>query len=220
MFTSKTRVILVIGLGLCAATSGVADDRKWSSYLGPSLAAGNGIPSNDIPGLEVEGRYRFSPRWTATVEVGHSSEFDVERVADLVGLASPEVVDATASSTAVSGWLERPYHHGDRWESYWGVGIGVNWVDVETATGPREPCAPPCRQAPVFFIETDAGSEVLLRGRVGGRRWLSENWGLEAAVRTDQHFAEWMLVDRFSGASGSVDDYFVKGVTLGVTRRL
>lgn len=38
-------------------------------------------------------------------------------------------------------------------------------------------------------------------------------------MRADDHLADWEMRDIVSGAAGSIDDYLVKGLSLGVVTR-
>lgn len=38
-------------------------------------------------------------------------------------------------------------------------------------------------------------------------------------MRADYHLADWEMRDTVSGATGSIDDYLVKGLSLGVVTR-
>ena len=46
-----------------------------------------------------------------------------------------------------------------------------------------------------------------------------ERFLFEPALRLDQHFADWDVTDRVSGATASIDDYLLKGVHLAFAYR-
>lgn len=181
-----------------------------------NIVGGSGKPANDILGLGLFGHYRFNDRWSAGFALDHSPEFDVERTAALVGLRQdPGVsdIDSTATSIEVRAWVERLYGGlGDRWQLFWSVGAGVAVVDVDDVAGPLA-------DGGRFDVATDASTELVLALSAGVRRWLGATWGLEAALRGDEHFASWKYRDRNSGATGTSGDYFVRGVSFGVLRR-
>ena len=57
---------------------------------------------------------------------------------------------------------------------------------------------------------------MLLSGSAGMRVLFGGHWYFEAALRADQHFTDWAILDEVSGTSGTVDDYFAWGGNLGV----
>ncbi len=196
-----------------AATPASAADGDFDLGLRGVVVTGNGEPTNDITGFGLFGHARLDARWSVGFALDHSPEFDVERAPDLVGLAPPEVVDAKGSSTTLSGWIERAYGREEgRWEWFWSAGVGVADVSVDDVAGALA-------GGGSFDLATDAGTEFVASVALGVKRRLGGRWILEAALRGDQHFADWSLTDRVSGATGTVDDYFVKGVHFGVARR-
>ncbi len=181
-----------------------------------NVVGGDGEPTNDALGYGVFGRYRLNERWAIGAAVDITDELDVERTARLVGLVQDpdvKVIDSLGESTAVTVWIERIYARpSGRWEWFWTAGAGFNSVDVTDASGPLA-------GGGTFDIQTVTDTELLL-ALSGGFRWFfASEWGLEVALRADQHFADWTLTDRVSGATGTVDDYLVRGVHLGVLYR-
>ena len=85
-----------------------------------------------------------------------------------------------------------------------GFGLGAASVDVPDVSGPTA-------NGGQFDIHTDVGTEILLSGLAGVRRNFGENWYAEFRVHATQHFADWQVEDRISGASGSIDDYLSLG---------
>lgn len=214
--TPPSRFAAALLVGVLAAASLVAAaerDPRFELGLRANVVGGTGKPSNDILGAGLFGRYRLSDRWALGVGVDHSPEFDVERAPDLVGLVSPEVIDAVGTSTAVTGWIEQTFRRPNgRWAWYWSAGLGINAVDVDDVSGPLV-------GGGSFDITTDAGTELLAVAALGGQRRFGESWGIEAALRAERHFADWDMLDRRSGATGRIDDYLVRGVHLAVTHR-
>lgn len=204
--------LLLGALGLAATT---AQARDFDLGVRFNAVAGSGKPTNDILGYGLFGHYRFGDRWSLGFALDYSPEFDVERAAELVGVPqdpTAEVIDALGTSTTLSGWAERTYGQGGRWEWFWLVGAGVNDVDIDPASGPRA-------GGGSFEITTDAGTEFLALFGGGVRRSLGERFALEVALAGQQHFGTWDLVDRVSGATGTIDDYFVSGIRFGLLRR-
>ena len=214
MAGSPLSLILTIVIAALALTPpAVAGNGKFDLGLRGNIVGGSGKPTNDILGVGLFGHYRLNGRWRVGFSLDHSPEFDVERAPDLVGLRSPDVIDAIGTSTAFSGWIERVHPRaGGKWEFFWGAGLGINTVDVD-------PLAGPLAGGGIFDITTDAGTEFLAKLTAGARRWFAGSWGLEAALRGDQHFADWTMIDRVSGATGTISDYFVKGIGLGFLKK-
>ena len=129
------------------------------------------------------------------------------------GFATPEVVDAKGTSTTLSGWIERVYRRPEgRYEWFWSAGLGFNSVDMKDISGPLT-------GGDTYDITTDAGSEFLAMFGGGVRRWFGDSWGLELAAHIDQHFADWKVTDRVSGATGTIGDYTVNTINLGLLRK-
>ena len=193
-----------------------AEDGRFDLGVRGNIVGGSGKPSNDILGIGVFGRYWFGERWSVAFALDHSPGFDVERTASLVGLEQdPNVsdIDSEATSTGLEGLIERNYlRSGGRWEWFWSAGLGVNFVDVDDIVGPRA-------DGGTFDVATDASTEFLVVLSVGARRFFGDRWGLEVALRGDQHFANWEYEDRISGAAGSTGEYLVRGVHFGILRR-
>ena len=186
-----------------------ADEPRFDVGVRFDLSLADGEPANDIPAYGVAARWRPNERWAwgAALDV---AEFDFEEPAKRLGLAQDpavEPLDAKAESTELSLWFERtlgaPSARG-HW--YAGAGLGFVSLDVPSVSGPLA-------GGGQFEIETDGGNELVL-SVLGGRRieW-GERWALDLALHLDQHFADWTVVDRVSGRTASIDDYFTYGGT-------
>ena len=112
----------------------------------------------------------------------------------------------------VRAWIERVYDRGGRTEWFWSLGAGLNSLDFEPASGQLE-------GGGSYRILTTADDELILSIGAGLRWRLGSRWALEATVLGDQHFAEWMLRDEFSDSTALIDDYFIRGVTVGIRCR-
>jgi len=213
---TKTTLLWISALALAVlalAAPSAAEESKLDIGLRFDIGLGNGEPTNDIIGYSLFGHYRVNERWNLGFAADYSPEFDFERTPDLLRLTTPEVIDAKGTSITISGWIERVYRRpGGRYEWFWSAGLGFNSVDVEDISGPLE-------DGGTFDIRTDAGSEFQAMLGVGARRWFGESWGLEAAVHIDQHFADWKVTDRVSGATGTISDYTVNTINLGFLKK-
>lgn len=205
-------VLAVVFVGAPAASAQTGFDLGARG----NVMLGSGEPTNDVIGWGVFGHWRFSDRWSVGASVDHSSEFDVERTPELVGIEqdpSLETIDSTATSTGVLVWIERRYARPQgRLEWFWGVGAGINSVDVDEVTGRAA-------DGRTFTLTTDAGTEPMLAALAGGRLRLVSQLFLELSVRAEQHFADWTIEDRDSGARGTIDDYLLTGGSLGLAFR-
>jgi hypothetical protein len=179
------------------------------------LPHADGEPANDIPGYGLFGHYRWDDRWALGFALD-VAEYDFEEPARLLGITQDpavDVVDAKADGTTLSAWFERTLGEpGSKGHWYWGAGLGLASVDVPDARGP-------VAGGGTFDIETDAGTEVVVT-LLGGRRFrFGDRWALDLTLHLDEHFAEWEVVDRVSGRTGTIDDYFTYGGNLGLAFR-
>ena len=207
--------VFLAGFFFCGSVQAQESPRFEVGLRLDALVA-DGEPANDILGAGVFGRYRLNDRWRLGLAVDHSPEFDVERPYEFLGLAgdrSAGEVDAKGTSTALLAWIERVYERpGGRLEWLWGVGGGFATVDVEDVAGPRA-------DGGSYSITQEVGTEILASVSGGLRFRLSERWALEAALRLDQHFTDWTVMDRVSGRTTTLDDYLVQGAHFGVSYR-
>jgi hypothetical protein len=195
---------------ISVACPAAAQEQRFGLGVRGILTASDGEPANDIPGFGVFGRYRLSDRWSLGLAVDQT-EYDFEEPARLVGLRQDpalEPIDVVAEATVVSLWLQRDYAR-NRVTWFWGAGLGFASVDVPDATGRLA-------SGGAFDIRTEADTEIIASLLAGIQRRLGERWFLEFGLRADQHFADWQLTDRVSGATGAVDDYLALGGHLGI----
>jgi hypothetical protein len=90
-----------------------------------------------------------------------------------------------------------------------GFGLGAASVDVPDVNGPTA-------SGGQFDVHTEVSTEILLSGLAGVRRTFGESGYTEFLVHATQHFADWQVEDRISGASGPIDDYLSLGGQLAV----
>ena len=82
-------------------------------------------------------------------------------------------------------------------------------MDVPGALGPLDGPG-------TFDIRTEVETEIIASLLAGVQWRLGEHWLLEFALRGDQHFADWEVTDRISGATGTIDDYLALGGHFGI----
>jgi hypothetical protein len=204
--------VVAVGILLSVQTAASAQPGRFSLGVRGVITAADGEPANDIPGGGVFGNYRLSDRWALGLAVDQT-EYDFEEPAKFVGLAqdpNEEPVDALAEATVVSLWLQRNHQRsGGPTTWFWGGGVGFASVDVPDAVGPLA-------GGGTFDIRTEVDSEVIVSLLAGVQRNLGQRWFFEFALRADQHFADWQIEDRVSGATGSIGDYLAYGGQLGI----
>jgi hypothetical protein len=198
-------------LALLIPVEAYADSDRFAIGGRFNALAADGEPANDMLGVGVYGYYRLKENWFVGVALD-ASDFDFERPHKILGL-SAKTVDADASSTTVSAWIERRYDRpGKRLDWFWGAGLGFSSVDVDDVTGPTD-------AGGTFNIKTDVDTETVLLGSIGYRYpFANSQWSLQGALRIEQHLADWEVFDRVSGRVDNIDDYTVKGIHFGIER--
>lgn len=189
-----------------------AQEQSWDIGIRVGMSAADGEPANDIPSAGLIGHLALDERWRIGAALDRS-EYDVEGPAKLAGIVqSPavEVIDALAEATTLGVWAERTLTSPTRATNLFvGAGLGAAFVDVPDVDGPRA-------DGGHFDVHTEVGTEFIVSLIGGVRRDFGERWCAEAALRVDQHFADWVFTDRVSGARGSVDDYLTWGAYIAV----
>lgn len=210
------RLFAVVVIALSSQVPGWSQERFDLGVRGV-LSVADGEPANDIPGFGVFGHYRLKDRWSLGLALDRT-EYDFEQPARLLGLAQDPAlppIDVVAEATVVSAWLQRDFgRDASPTQWFWGLSLGLASIDVPDAAGPL------VGSGGSFDIRTDAGTEVVASALAGWSRRLGRRWFVEFAVRADQHFADWQLTDRVSGARATVDDYLALGGHLGLGYKL
>lgn len=172
-----------------------------------SVDVADGEPANDIPGVGFQVRYALKDDWALGAGIGRA-EYDFETPAGILGIPqgpSAEPADALAEATTFSAWAERAFAPGDGvivW--FAGTGLGAAVVEVPAAAGPRA-------DGGQFDIHTDVSTEVIVTGFAGVRRAFGHRWYAEFRLHANQHFTDWRMEDRVTGATGTIDDYLSIG---------
>jgi hypothetical protein len=214
---SSTSTLTIAAMAIASALSpdAAAQEHRMDLGLRLQVTAADGEPANDMPGAGVLAHYVVNGEGILAAAVDRI-RFDFEEPANIVGIAQDpaiEPVDALAEATTLSLWAERSISDRTRLANFFvGAGLGAAFMDVPAVTGPRA-------DGGRFDIHTDADTEILAAALVGMRRRFGEHWYGEIALRVEQHFADWRVTDRISGAQGAIDDYFTWGVHVAAGRR-
>jgi hypothetical protein len=204
--------LTLVGSSLGVAPYTQAQEPRIDFGIGVAIDAADGTPANDIPNAGILVRYHWSERWLVGASV-HRAEYDYERPAEIVGITQDptvEVIDALAEATVVRGWVERSLFDESRPMRFFvGAGLGAAFTDVPDVAGPRA-------DGGQFDIATEVDTEIIVSALGGLGRHFGERWYAEAAVRLEQHFADWRSVDRVSGAEGHIDDYLTWGIQISL----
>ena len=209
--------ILILSLMAFFLTSQLtyaAEDGFSSLTTRLNIVGSNGTPTNDVLGVGLIGHYKFSDDWYLGIGLDYSPEFDFERTPKLVGLqqdTSLATIDATGDQMLISAFAERRYPNdtGDI-EYFWSLGAGINEVDMNDVSGPLE-------GGGTFNISTKADTEFVIVSSVGIQQQFNSNWSGRYEFSVNRHFADWSLRDSISGNTGTIDDYSIIGLRLGLS---
>lgn len=188
---------------LSAAPSAAAEKRF---EIGPRVVVvtAGGEPANDMISVGAYVEYRLGGgNWYVGGAIDQYSH-DFERPWRAVGLqqdTTVDVIDASTDATVVSGWIGREYGRQDRrLRSFWTTGLGFSAPDTDDVSGPLE-------GGGMFDIATDSGSEIIVSATGGLRQRIGKRWSFQFALRADHHLADWKVVDRVSGNTGTIGGY-------------
>ncbi len=204
----------LIALTLLAVVS-YAEESEYELGFRANVLLGDGVPSNDILGAGVIGRYRLSDGWFVGLGLDRY-EYDFERPWRIVGLEqdpAADVIDAPADSTVFSGSLGRLYNetdHGFDW--FWTLGLGYSLPNVDDVSGFTD-------TGEAFDLTFDVGNEFHLMASLGTSYNFSSSWSTTFAARIEHHFMDVLITDRVSGDTATVDSQSPVGVYLSLNYR-
>ncbi|HEU4779437.1 MAG TPA: hypothetical protein VFS58_06095 [Steroidobacteraceae bacterium] len=205
--TNPWRPAAAFLLGVLAGPIAHGADARFHLGVWVGVDVADGEPANDIPGFGLQLRYSLSENWALGAGVG-LTEYDFETPAAILGITqdpSVEPIDALAEATTFSAWAERAFVPGEGQTTWFlGAGLGAASVDVPDVAGARA-------DGGQFDIHTEVSTEIIVTGFAGVRRTLGDRWYAEFRVHANQHFADWAMTDRVSGATGTIDDYLSFG---------
>jgi hypothetical protein len=213
----RTGFVVIVTL---AGTFGFAADRGFAQEAEPRfdvgvrglIALSKGQPANDMTGERLIARWRISDDWRIGVAFD-SLTFDYETPNRALGIVSTAVVDGSNDMSRTSVFVERRFDTSRRWDPYWLAGIGSASIDAPAnVAGTRA-------GGGTFDIATRADDEMHVYAGGGLLRPVGERWLLDATFTFEHHTTDYELVDRVSGARGSIGSHSPYGIALGASYR-
>ena len=172
---------------------------------------GKGEPANDMMGEGLLFRWRARSAWHIGIAFD-AVTFDYETPNKALGIVSATVVDGTNDISRASLLVERRYDSDRSWDWYWLVGVGAASVDAPNVVGVRA-------DGSTFDIATEADDEIHVFAGGGLRRALGARWAFETTFTVEHHTTDYELVDRVSGARGTIEAQSPYGIAIGVSYR-
>lgn len=205
---TKTNIIVSVIFLIIFANTVAAADNQYSLAPYVTITTGDGEPAHDIPRMGLKGRYLLNRNLYLTMTMDYT-KFDFERPYKLLGIDSTNEIDAKVSGMIFGAGAEREFSFNRLIKPYVGAGIGVTFISADDITG-KSP------NGDAFDISTDTGTEFIPYVN-GGVRWMFwRNLSLDLGTRFEYHVADWVVTDRASRLSNSIDDYFQYGGYIGI----
>ncbi len=193
--------------------SGDAQDAapRFDVGLRGVILLSKGEPANDMMGEGLLFRWRARSAWHIGIALD-TVTFDYETPNKALGIVSATVVDGTNDISRASLLVERRYDSDRSWDWYWLVGVGAASVDAPNVVGVRA-------DGSTFDIATEADDEIHVFAGGGLRRALGARWAFETTFTVEHHTTDYELVDRISGARGTIEAQSPYGIAIGVSYR-
>ena len=195
------------------ADSGDAQDAapRFDVGLRGVVLLSKGEPANDMMGEGLLFRWQARSAWHIGIALD-TVTFDYETPNKALGIVSATVVDGTNDISRASLLVERRYDSDRSWDWYWLVGVGAASVDAPNVVGVRA-------DGSTFDIATEADDEIHVFAGGGLRRALGARWAFETTFTVEHHTTDYELVDRVSGARGTIEAHSPYGIAIGVSYR-
>ena len=189
-----------------------AQDFRFELGVRGLVLLGKGTPANDMMGEGLIGRFALSEAWRLDVALDRVT-FDYETPNKTLAIPGANVVDGTNSWRRASVLVERRFD-GDRpWRWHWLAGLGHAAVDpIENVAGQRA-------DGGTFDIATTADDELHVFAGGGAHREIKSRWLLDTTLTIEHHDTHYELVDRVSGARGTIGAQTVYGIAIGMSYR-
>ena len=200
-------------LASLVADAGDAQDAapRFDVGLRGVVLLSKGEPANDMMGEGLLFRWRARNAWHIGIAFD-AVTFDYETPNKALGIVSATVVDGTNDISRASLLVERRYDSDRSWDWYWLVGVGAASVDAPNVVGVRA-------DGSTFDIATEADDEIHVFAGGGLRRALGARWAFETTFTVEHHTTDYELVDRVSGARGTIEAQSPYGIAIGVSYR-
>jgi len=199
---------LVLATVLCGQAQA---ESKFELGLRGNVLLGDGVPSNDILGYGIIGKYDLADGWFLSGTLD-AYDYDFERPYRTVGLSQdPNVktIDSKIKSTTLGAAIGR--HFGDKsgFDWFWSAGVGVGFPDSSNVSGPTD-------VGGTFDLVIDAKTEIQIMGTLGTTYYTSGRWSFTAAARAEHHFLDITVIDQVTGNTGKVESQTPLGAYLSV----
>ena len=209
---SRWTALLLAGVASQWPAAIAAQESRFEIGMRGLVLLGKGTPANDMVGEGLIGRFALSEAWRLDVALD-SVTFDYETPNRTLGIPATTVVDGVNSWQRVGALIERRYEGERRWRWHWLAGLGYADVEqVANVTGQRA-------DGGTFDIATTTHDELHVFAGGGAHRELKQRWLLDTTLTVEHHDTHYELVDRVSGARGTIDAQTVYGIAVGVSYR-
>lgn len=199
-----------VALGFVYGEAVPAEESRFDVGVRGVVLIGDGVPSNDMLGYGIVGRWVFRESWRLGVAID-TVEFDYETPYRVLGIESTEEIDTVNEFTRVSLVAERHFSFGESpWSWFLAAEAGFASIDVGGNAVGVTPGGQP------FEIATDADDELHFAVGAGLRRSFGDHLAVDAVVTLQHHTTDYRLVDLASGATGSIGSQSPYGLTLGL----
>jgi hypothetical protein len=189
-----------------------AQESRFEVGVRGIVLLGKGTPANDMIGEGLVGRFALSDAWQLDVALDDVT-FDYETPNKTLGIPAANVVDGTNGWRRVSVLVERRFDGERHWRWHWLAGLGHADVEpISNVTGQRP-------DGGTFDIATTADDELHVFAGGGAHRELKQRWLLDTTLTIEHHDTHYELVDRVSGARGTIGAQTVYGIAVGVSYR-
>lgn len=215
--TQRTRLTPLLATAAVIAlfasgTASLADehDNLWELSLRGGIGLGDGDPYNDSEFAGLVLRRTLTERY----RIGASLEYskgDYENPAFDLGISTPVVTDSLLRSVELHAFGESVWPISDSGFQFTAsAGLGIGFVSADDITGATS-------GGGTFDITTDNATEFIPGVGVEIQYHFTESISAALGSTLRYHFTDMKSTDRVSGATYSVDDYFINRAYLGMS---
>lgn len=194
-------VFLIAMLGTANSDEQNSNDSDLELSLRTNLLVGDSVPSKDILGIGVIGRYHLTNGWFAGAAID-SYKYDYDSAALFSGAdqdPNQSESDVFASNTVVSGFIGRLYGETNKgFDWFWSAGLGIGFPDIDDSSGLT-------LAGENFDLNFEAQTEIHLMGSFGTTYHFTPTWAATFAARLEHHFMDVTSTDAVSGATSTIN---------------